>query len=101
MSDREQLNQYIKQHKSDHLARIREFMAQPSVSQENNGVEECAALLLRYFQELGCAEAELVETPVLPGGVVLATKREKVVFCAQRQTTDFACLFRRHVRTNP
>lgn len=67
MSDREQLNQYIKQHKSDHLARIREFMAQPSVSQENNGVEECAALLLRYFQELGCAEAELVETPVLPG----------------------------------
>ena len=66
MSQRQEVHQHIKEHRSEHLTRVREFMAQPSVSQENHGVEECAALLLRYYQELGCREAELVETPGLP-----------------------------------
>jgi acetylornithine deacetylase/succinyl-diaminopimelate desuccinylase-like protein len=42
-------------------------MAQPSVSQEGVGMEECAKLLLGYYKDLGCHEAELVETPVFPG----------------------------------
>ena len=39
---------------------------QPSISRENHGVRDCAALLLSYFQELGCQEAEIAETPNLP-----------------------------------
>lgn len=58
--------QLIEQDREQHLARVREFMAQPSVSQDNLGVRECAALLRRYFQELGCQEAEIAETPYLP-----------------------------------
>ena len=66
MSQREKVHQHIQEHQSDHLERVRAFMAQPSVSQENTGVEECADLLLKYYQDLGCVEAEVVETPGLP-----------------------------------
>ena len=66
MTQREAVHQHIIGNQQQHLERVREFMAQPSVSQESQGVEECAALLLRYYQELGCKEAEIVETPVFP-----------------------------------
>ena len=57
---------HVVENQDRHLERVREFMAQPSVSQENQGMEECAELLLRYYQELGCKEAEIAETPVFP-----------------------------------
>jgi len=42
-------------------------MAQPSVSQEDpEGVRKCAALLARYYRDLGCQEVEIVQTPSLP-----------------------------------
>lgn len=66
MTRHAQVHELIKKHREQHLNRVCEFIAQPSVSQENQGVRECAALLLRYFQELGCTEAEIVETPGLP-----------------------------------
>ena len=66
MSQHPKVHNVIKADQQQHLSRIREFMAQPSVSQEDHGVRECAVLLLRYFRELGCKEAEIVETPGLP-----------------------------------
>ena len=66
MTQRQKVHQHISDSQPQHLERVREFMAQPSVSQESQGVEECAALLLRYYQELGCKEAELAETPGFP-----------------------------------
>ena len=66
MSQREAAHQHVVENQARHLERVREFMAQPSVSQENQGMEECAELLLRYYQELGCKEAEIAETPVFP-----------------------------------
>ena len=66
MAQREGVHRHIKEHRRQHLARVRQFMAQPSVSQENHGVRECAALLLSYYKELGCQEADLVETPGFP-----------------------------------
>lgn len=66
MTQRHKVHQLIRTQREHHLARVREFMAQPSVSRENHGVRECAALLLSYYQELGCQEAEMVETPGLP-----------------------------------
>ena len=66
MSQREAAHQHVVENQARHLERVREFMAQPSVSQENQGMEECAELLLRYYRELGCKEAEIAETPVFP-----------------------------------
>ena len=66
MSKRQAAHQHVIENQASHLERVREFMAQPSVSQDNQGVEECAELLLRYYQELGCKEAEIAETPVFP-----------------------------------
>lgn len=56
----------VRAQRPEHLARIRTFLMQPSVSRENRGVRECAELLLSYFQALGCQEAEIAETPGLP-----------------------------------
>lgn len=66
MTQHREVHQAIRDQRGQHLARVREFMAQPSVSRENQGVRECAALLLSYYQELGCQEAEIVDTPGLP-----------------------------------
>lgn len=66
MGVRQDIHDHIVLHKESHLERVRSFMAQPSVSQENHGVEECASLLQSYFQELGCNESEIAETPGLP-----------------------------------
>lgn len=56
----------IREDRQSHLNRVREFMAQRSISQENVGVQECAEILLRYYRELGCQQAEIVETGGLP-----------------------------------
>lgn len=67
MTQRNKVHQLIASQKQEHLQRLREFLAQPSVSQEGEAdVRACAGLLLRYFQELGCQEAKIVETPGLP-----------------------------------
>ena len=66
MGVRQDIHDHIVLHRESHLERVRSFMAQPSVSQENHGVEECASLLQSYFQELGCNESEIAETPGLP-----------------------------------
>ena len=67
MTKRLEVHQHIKENRDQHLARIREFMAQPSVSVDDMGMRECAELQLKYYQELGCKEAEIVETPGFPG----------------------------------
>jgi len=67
MNKRKQVHQHIKEHREQHLGRVREYMAQPSVSQEDpKGVAKCATLLQGYFKQLGAREAEVVQTPVLP-----------------------------------
>lgn len=66
MAQRSAVHRTIEAHRAEHLARHREFIAQPGLSQDNIGVRESAALLLSYFQALGCQEAEIAETPYLP-----------------------------------
>jgi acetylornithine deacetylase/succinyl-diaminopimelate desuccinylase-like protein len=67
MTNRKQVHDVIKNSKDKHLARVREYMAQPSVSREDEaGVKACAELLKGYFLEIGCQEAEVAETPRLP-----------------------------------
>ena len=66
MTQRSKIHDHIKNNQSKHVERVRSFMAQPSVSQENHGMEECAQLLLGYFEELGCTESEIAQTPGFP-----------------------------------
>ncbi len=61
------IHQYIEDHQKEHLARIQEFLRQPSVSSWNLGIRECAEMLLGYLKQLGCKEAELVKTDGNPG----------------------------------
>jgi len=60
------IHQHIDEHLNEHIAKIQEYVRQPSVSGEDRGMHECAELLLSHLQRLGCAEAELVETPEHP-----------------------------------
>jgi acetylornithine deacetylase/succinyl-diaminopimelate desuccinylase-like protein len=63
---REIVHRRIEAQHEAHLARVRRYAAQPSVSQENLGVAETAALLVGDFRALGCREAEIAPTPGLP-----------------------------------
>jgi len=70
MVDRDLLTKirtYLDKEKDRHIKRICSFIAQPSISVEDTGVRECAEQLVERFKELGCNEAELVETGGLPG----------------------------------
>jgi acetylornithine deacetylase/succinyl-diaminopimelate desuccinylase-like protein len=54
----------------DDILRLQAFVRQPSISAENRGIRECAALLRDYLAALGCEQAEIVETdghPVVYG----------------------------------
>lgn len=66
MTARHRAHRLIEAQRDRHLARVREYVAQPSVSQENDGVLECATLLARDCRALGCAETEITQTPGLP-----------------------------------
>lgn len=63
----EAVHRYIEEHKDEHIARIQEFLRQPSVSAENYGVQDCAELLADYYRRLGCREVALVPTDGHPG----------------------------------
>lgn len=61
---------HIDQHIDEHIKRVQELVKQPSISPQDVGVRDCAKLVAKYFQELGCQRAELVETagnPVVVG----------------------------------
>jgi acetylornithine deacetylase/succinyl-diaminopimelate desuccinylase-like protein len=58
---------YIDQHLAEHLENLRRWVRQPSVSAQNRGIQEMAALLRDDLQRLGFAEAELVPTSGHPG----------------------------------
>lgn len=53
----------LQAHFDEDLSRIQEFLRQPCIPSDNIGCRESAELLLRYYRELGCQEAELIETP--------------------------------------
>ncbi|MBI2956355.1 MAG: M20/M25/M40 family metallo-hydrolase [Acidobacteria bacterium] len=61
------IHAYIDEHLGEHVAKIQEFLRQPSVSSWNMGVRECAEMLVGYFKQLGCKEANVVPTEGHPG----------------------------------
>jgi acetylornithine deacetylase/succinyl-diaminopimelate desuccinylase-like protein len=61
MGDLEKVFKHIDDHIPQHIAKMQEFIRQPSISQTMDGVQECAELLRDYFKELGCKDARLVK----------------------------------------
>ncbi len=58
---------HIDDHQPEHIAKIQEYLRQPSVSAQNLGIKECADMTLEMLRRLGCREAELVLTGGHPG----------------------------------
>ena len=61
------IHDHIAENKARHVARVQEYLRQPSVSSWGLGIRECAELLMSYFRRLGCKEVELVKTDGHPG----------------------------------
>ncbi len=61
---------HIDDNLTEHIANIQELVRQPSISQENLGIRECASLLKSSLEVLGCTDTAIVETdghPVVYG----------------------------------
>jgi acetylornithine deacetylase/succinyl-diaminopimelate desuccinylase-like protein len=74
---------YLDAHLDAHIARIQEFVRQPSISAENNGIRVCANLLLGYLADLGCDPAEIVETdghPVVYGELSVGAPHTLLIY---------------------
>jgi acetylornithine deacetylase/succinyl-diaminopimelate desuccinylase-like protein len=64
---RDAIYRYIDSNLGAHIERIQEYLRQPSISAENRGIQECAALTREYLAAAGCQEAEIVPTGGHPG----------------------------------
>ncbi|CAN0481614.1 unnamed protein product, partial [Phaeothamnion confervicola] len=76
--------QYLETNRDRHIARIREFLRQPSVASANLGVREGAELLVGYLQNLGFQDIDLIETDGHPGLFAYHDSRAEktlVVYC--------------------
>lgn len=67
MLDKKRLKSYFKENRNRHIERIAEFIRQPTLPSENEGVEETAEMVASYYRQLGCKEVELVPTKGYPG----------------------------------
>jgi acetylornithine deacetylase/succinyl-diaminopimelate desuccinylase-like protein len=67
MSARARAFDLIAVRKGEHVARIQEYVRQPSVSSTGEGIVETANLLADYYRKLGCREVEIVPTDGHPG----------------------------------
>ncbi len=66
-----------------HISRIRRLLRQPSSSQEDLGIDDCAALVSDLYREVGCDDVEIVETdgnPVVYGECKGSSDRTLLVY---------------------
>jgi len=65
--DHASVYRHIDANLDEHIASIQRWIRQPSISAQNDGIQEMAELLRDDLEELGFAEAELVPTDGHPG----------------------------------
>ena len=63
----ESIHQYIDDHLGEHVARIQDWVRQPSVSWDNIGTDDMAKLAADTYAELGCQEVEILKGKYHPG----------------------------------
>ncbi len=67
LAAREAIHKHIDSNLAAHIAKIQEYLRQPSISAQNVGIRECAELTRQYLAALGCRETALVPTAGHPG----------------------------------
>jgi acetylornithine deacetylase/succinyl-diaminopimelate desuccinylase-like protein len=75
--------QYIDQHINEHISKVQKLVKQPSISPQDIGVRDCADLLRKSLQDLGCQRAELIETsgnPVVVGELDVGAKKTVLAY---------------------
>ncbi len=65
----EPVYRHIDENLGVHLAKIQQFLRQPSISDDGTGIHDCAELLRSYYESLGAQEASIVRTDGHPGVV--------------------------------
>lgn len=81
--NRSKIYRYIDEHINEHIAKLQEIIRQPSISAENIGIRECAELVKKYFEEIGCIETKIVETsgnPVVYGEYNANSNKTLIVY---------------------
>ncbi len=66
-----------------HISRVRRLLRQPSSSQEDLGIDECADLVADLYREVGCDKAEVIPTegnPIVYGECKGASDRTLLVY---------------------
>ena len=62
-----EIYRFIDAHQAEHLASLQRWLRQPSVSAQNQGVTQMAAMVRDDLKQLGCGESDLVPTSGHPG----------------------------------
>jgi acetylornithine deacetylase/succinyl-diaminopimelate desuccinylase-like protein len=65
--NREAIHRHIDAHLDEHVAHVQRWVRQPSVSWEDRGVADCAALVAESYRGLGCDPVEIVPGRFHPG----------------------------------
>lgn len=85
MTGRQDVYRYIDDHIPQHIAKIQEFVRQPSISNTGEGIKEAAGMLVQYFKKLGADNAEAVTVgpehhPVVWGKVDAGAKKTLLLY---------------------
>src|SRR5690349_3499088 len=59
---------HIDSHLDEHIARLQEWIRQPSISNTGEGLWDCARLTEQYFGEIGCEHTEIYHPGVTKWG---------------------------------
>jgi acetylornithine deacetylase/succinyl-diaminopimelate desuccinylase-like protein len=89
MADTHKLDRYIHEHLADNLSEFARLCAQPSVSAQNLGLQECAELVSQMLAQRGF-EVQIIPTPGAP-----------VVYAERSGKSDRTLLFYNHYDVQP
>jgi acetylornithine deacetylase/succinyl-diaminopimelate desuccinylase-like protein len=89
MTDYKKIDTYLDTHLDESIAELSRLVAQPSVSAQNLGMQECAALVGKLLQDRGF-RSEVIPTPGAP-----------VVFGERKGKSDKTLLFYCHYDVQP
>ena len=81
--DSEEAFARVDRDKIKHIARVRRLLKQPSSSQEDLGIDDCADLVGKLYAEVGCDSVEVVETkgnPIVYGKCKGASDRTLLAY---------------------
>lgn len=83
MNRLDQVYRNIDEHIDGHIARLREFIRQPTISNTGEGMKEGAQLLQGYLQKLGCQKVDILPTPGWPvvyGDLNAGAKKTLIIY---------------------